>query len=98
MGVRAPDRGLAMTDRYQHAPPCHAKPSAPGLLCTCGAGKLNAAFEAGKREGLEEAAKALEFSAADYYEKGSMVDMDGKELANEMREQAERIRALKDTK
>jgi hypothetical protein len=39
-----------MIDRYPHAPTCHAKPSAPGLLCTCGAGKLNAAFEAGKRE------------------------------------------------
>jgi hypothetical protein len=96
MGIRAPDCGVAMTDRYPHAPECWIFDGDHD--CDCGAEEQNAAFEAGKREGLEEAAETLEFSAADYYEKGSMVDMEGKELANEMREQAERIRALKDTK
>jgi hypothetical protein len=53
-----------MTDRYPHAGWCsvhgaYDAPLAPGA-CTCGAEKEQSAFEAGKREGLEEAAKVAD--------------------------------------
>jgi hypothetical protein len=71
-----------MTGRYPHDTECSIwaqfRPLGP---CSCGATAQQSAFDAGKREGLEEAAALF-----------------AKHRHLAVREAAERIRALKDTK
>jgi hypothetical protein len=50
-----------MSDRYPHARTCATWATrTPPRKCTCGATAQQSAFEDGKREGLEEAAKVAD--------------------------------------
>jgi len=100
-----------MNDRYPHTPECWLLNPWPdgGKLsnkCTCGASREQYAFEAGKREGLEEAAKVAATTKLDWdadlpseEEMTRYLPSFGSacELATR-RKAAKRIRALKDTK
>jgi hypothetical protein len=85
-----------MTGRYTHAPTCPLSGSwfiAGSDSCNCGATAQQSAFEAGKREGLEEAAKVAETNGVHQPEQGDA----GKAWNAACRDTADRIRALKDT-
>ncbi len=58
-----------MTDRYPHAPEC-ASHYSKFANCDCGAEREQSAFDAGKREGLEEAAEELVKEQDEYEPQG----------------------------
>jgi hypothetical protein len=87
-----------MSDRYPHARTCATWATrTPPRKCTCGATAQQSAFEDGKREGLEEAAKVAEGARVEPGGRQALDTASRSGINTACAEIAKRIRALRGT-